>query len=142
MDSTGVWSRWPARLAIGLAAGVAIAAVDSFAFKGEVSPIIVVAILLAATVTSGAIWGRRGWVPAAAAWASVPLAHLFKRILGLPDTLQPNTYASLLMLAAFTLAVALAGTGCGVLLRRLTAVAGDGGPKRSQPAVAAPDESG
>jgi hypothetical protein len=51
------------------------------------------------------------------------LAHLIKHVLGLPDTMQPNTYTSILMLAAFTLAVATIGTGCGILLRRLTAVA-------------------
>ena len=108
------------RLGAGLAAGAAIVYVDNFAFEGEVSPIIIVAMLLAATATAGAIWGRRGWVTAAAAWACVPLAHLVKHVLGLPDTLQPNTYASILVLAAFSLVVATAGTGCGVLVHRLT----------------------
>ena len=121
MDSTGLWSRWPVRLGAGFAAGAAIAAVDNFAFEGEVSPIIIVAMLLAATATAGVVWGRRGWVTAAAAWACVPSAHLIKHILGLPDTLQPDTYASILMLAAFTLAVAVVGAGCGVVLRRLKA---------------------
>ena len=131
MDSTGLWSRWPVRLGAGLAAGAAIATVDSFAFEGEVSPIVIVAMLLAAAATAGVVWGRRGWVTAAAAWAWVPLAHLIKHVLGLPDTLQPDTYASILMLAAFTLAVALVGTGCGVLLRRVTTAAADGGRKET-----------
>jgi hypothetical protein len=44
---------------------------------------------------------------------------LTKRILSLPDTLHPNTYTSILMLAVFSLAVVAAGTGCGLLIRRL-----------------------
>jgi hypothetical protein len=45
--------------------------------------------------------------------------HLAKRILGLPDTLHPNTYASILMLAAFSFAVAVVGAGWGLVVRRL-----------------------
>jgi hypothetical protein len=120
MNSIAFWNKWPVRLGAGLAAGAAITYVDNFAFAGEVSPIIIVAMLLVATATAGAIWGQRGWVAVAAAWACVPLAHLVKHVLGLPDTLQPNTYKSILMLAAFTLVVAALGTGCGLLLRRLT----------------------
>ena len=128
MDSIGFRSKLPVRLGIGFAAGAAIVYVDNWAFVGEVSPILIVAMLLAATATAGAIWGRRGWVASFAAWVCVPLAHLVKHVLGLPDTLHPNTYASILMLAAFTLAVASIGTGCGVLFRRLKAVAASGGP--------------
>ena len=118
------WSKFPGRLAAGLAAGAAIAWVDNVAFEGEVSPIIIVVMLLAATITAGAVWGRRGWVPAAAAWVCVPLAHLVKQAFGLPDTLHPNTYMSILYLAAFTLVVASVGTGCGVLVHRLASGAG------------------
>jgi hypothetical protein len=107
------------RIGIGVAAGGAIAAVDNLVSGGEVSPIVVVALLLAATAAAGAAWGRSGRVAAAAAWVCVPAAHLVKHILGLPDTLQPNTYGSIAMLAAFTLAVAAIGAGSGVWLRRL-----------------------
>jgi hypothetical protein len=102
----------------GLLAGAAIAAVDNFAFGGEVSPIIIVALLLAATGIAGAFWGRRGWLAAFLTGACVPSAHLARHLLGLPDTLHPNTYASILKLAAFCLAVALVGLAAGVLLRR------------------------
>lgn len=110
---------WPARLGVGLAAGVAIALVDNYAFAGEVSPIVIVGLLFAATAAAGAIWGREAWIAAAGVWACVPLAHLVKHVLGWPDTLHPNTYASILKLACFSLVVAMAGTGCGVLARRL-----------------------
>ena len=109
---------WPVRLIAGLAVGAVIAAVDNVIFGGEVSPIIIVAMLLAATTTAGLVWGRRGWPAAFAVWAWVPAAHLAKRVLGLPDTLHPNTYASILMLGSFTLVVATVGIACGLLARR------------------------
>jgi len=112
-------SKWPARLGVGLVAGAAIVYVDNFAFQGEVSPFVIVAMLLAATAMAGAMWGRKGWLAAAVTWACVPLAHIVKHVVGLPDTLHPNTYASILLLAAFTLVVATVGTACGVLSRRL-----------------------
>ena len=107
------------RLGIGLASGIAIAAVDSLAFRGEVSPIVIVALLLGATAAFGAIWGSRSWFPALTAWVCLPFTHLLKRLLGLPDTLHPNTWASLLPLAAFTFTVAALGTAGGLLAHRL-----------------------
>jgi hypothetical protein len=47
------------------------------------------------------------------------LVHLVKRTLNLPDTLHPNIYVSILMLAGFSLVVATIGTGCGMLARGL-----------------------
>jgi hypothetical protein len=125
-----VRSNWPTQLGVGLVAGAAIVYVDNWAFEGEVSPIIIVALLLAATAMAGATWGRRGWVAAAVMWVCVPTAHAVKHVLGLPDTLHPNTYASIVYLAAFTLVVATAGTGCGVLIRKLAigSVARNQGP--------------
>jgi hypothetical protein len=110
---------WLVRLGVGLIVGATIAAVDNFAFNGEISPIVVIAMLLAATTTAGLTPERLGWVTAGAVWIWVPGAHLVKRILGVPDTLHPNSYKSILMLAVFSLVVTAAGTGCGLLLRRL-----------------------
>ena len=112
------WRTWLKRLAIGLGTGLAIAAVDSFAFGGEVSPIVIVILLVATTAAFGGIWGRGGWTAAVATWVCVPLAHVVKHVLGLPDTLHPNTYTSILMLAAFTLVVTTIGTGAGILLHK------------------------
>ena len=87
-------------------------------FQGEVSPIVIVALVVAATASEGALWGRSGSMAAAVTWACVPLAHVVKHVLELPDTLHPNTYTSIFYLAAFTLVVATVGTGSGVLARR------------------------
>ncbi len=112
-------SKWPTHLGVGLFAGAAIVYVDNWSLEGEVSPIIIVALILAATVMAGAMWRRSGWRSAAVTWACVPLAHVVKHVLDLPDTLHPNTYTSILYLAAFTLVVAMGGTACGMLIRRL-----------------------
>jgi hypothetical protein len=115
-----ILSKWQVRLAIGFIAGAIIVYGDNFAFQGEVSPIVIVVMLLAVTVTAGTIWGWRGWAIVIAAWVGVPTAHLVKHGLGLPDTLNPNTYTSILMLAIFTFVISTIGIGSGVLLRRLT----------------------
>ena len=59
---TTMLSNWTARLGVGLGAGAAIVYVDNWTFGGEVSPIVIVALMLAATSMAGAIWGRSGWI--------------------------------------------------------------------------------
>jgi hypothetical protein len=111
----------PSRFGAGLAAGLAIAYVDNVAFNGEVSPIVIVGMLLAVGAIATGGWGRSGWLTAATAWLCVPGVHLVKHLLALPDTMQPNTYTSILMLAAFTLVVTTLGSGAGLLIHRGTA---------------------
>lgn len=86
---------------------------------GEVSPIVIVALLIVAAATSGVIWGWLGWFVTVSAWICVPMAHLIKHLLGLPDTLNPNTYSSILMLALFSFVVSTIGLLGGDLLHRL-----------------------
>jgi len=104
---------------VGLAAvaGMAISAVDNFAFGGEISPIAVVALLLLATACVGLGWSKWRWAAVAAVWVWLPSAHVFKHLLNLPDTLHPNTYPSIAMLAGFSLFVSLIGLGVGALVR-------------------------
>lgn len=106
------------RFGCGFVAGLVIAFVDNIAFQGEVSPIVIVVMLLIAAATAAGLWGRQGWIAAAGTWLCVPLVHLVKHVFGLPDTLHPNTYTSILMLAAFTLAVTALGAGGGLLIHR------------------------
>ncbi len=120
MNSGNKTISWLAPGGIGIAVGFAISAVDNFAFDGEVSPVLIVALLLGASATFGIIWGWRGWTAMVSAWICVPLAHLIKHLLGLPDTLNPNTYTSILMLAGFTLVVSAIGFSGGIVVRKVT----------------------
>jgi hypothetical protein len=115
---------WPVRLGVGLGAGAVNAFVDNVASGGEVSPVVTAALLFAESAAAGALWGKEGWLAAVAAWAPLPLAHLVKRVLGLPDTLQPNSYRSILYLAGFTLAVSAGGFSVGLLFRAASPPAG------------------
>jgi len=103
-------------LAFGLAAGCAIAWVDNFAFEGEVSPAVIVVLLFIAAFIATAIWGRRGWLSAAAIWIWVPSAHLVKHVMGMSDTLHPNTYASIAKLAVFSLFITAFGATAGFMI--------------------------
>jgi hypothetical protein len=101
-----------------MAAGAGIAAADNLAFGGEISPVVILALLLAATVTAGFVGGGRGAGAAMTSWAWVPGVHLVKWALGLPDTLHPSTLGSIGKMAAVTLTVAAAGCMGGVAARR------------------------
>jgi hypothetical protein len=65
----------------------------------------------------GAARGLSGAPAAAIAWACLPLAHVAKHVLGAPETLHPNAFASILKLAIFSLGVAGIARGIGLLLR-------------------------
>jgi hypothetical protein len=119
MESKAVVITSRGLVAIGTAAGLVIAAVDNFAFEGEVSPIVIVVMLCGVTAIAGGLFMWRGWLAAACVWVCLPLAHLSKHVLGLSDTLNPNTYMSIMMLATFTFLISAIGFGAGVLLRRL-----------------------
>ena len=106
----------PTRIGFGIACGTAIALVDNLASGGEVSPVVVVVLLLATSVTGGALWGLSGWPAAAIVWAAVPAPHVVKLAVGLEDTLHPATWASIGQLAAFTAFVVACGTAVGALL--------------------------
>jgi hypothetical protein len=107
------------RVGIGVIVGAGIAALDNFAFGGEVSPIVIVGMLLFFGAAVGMIWGGRGAVAAAIAWVWLPTAHVLKHLMRLPDTIHPNNYASLLKLGAFTFVVTAIGLGLGLGFRRL-----------------------
>ncbi len=109
------------RAGIGVIVGAGIAAVDNFAFGGEVSPIVIVGMLLVFGAAAGTIWGLRAAVATAIVWVWLPLAHVLKHMMRLPDTIHPNTYASIVKLGVFTFAVTAIGLGLGLAFRRILA---------------------
>lgn len=113
-------SGWQMRFLVGFIIGAIIVFIDNFAFQGEVSPIVIVILLFVSTITVGTIWKWQAWIAAATVWISVPMAHIIKHLLGLPDTLHPNTYTSILMLAAFTFVISAIGFLFGTLINRIS----------------------
>ena len=109
-------AKLPGRIACGLVIGAFIAFIDNVAFEGEVSPIVIVALLFVTAAAAGFLWGWQGWNVASTAWICVPLTHLVKHMLGLPDSIHPNTYNSIFMLALFTLLITAIGLTGGALL--------------------------
>jgi len=95
--------------------GLIAAAVDNFAAGGEVSPITIIGLLSASAGLLGFARPRSAWASAVLVGAWVPAAHLAKHVLGLPDTLHPNTYRSIAMLTAFCLVVSLVAAYLGAL---------------------------
>jgi hypothetical protein len=120
------FSNWLIRLLAGLIAGAIIVFIDNFASQGEVSPIVIVIMLLVSTITVGAIWKWPAWISAVTLWIFVPMAHVIKHVLGLPDTLHPNTYTSILLLAVFTFVISAIGFLFGTLINQIS----KGSPKK------------
>jgi len=108
-----------APLVVGLLCGAAISAVDNFTFDGEISPIVIVGMLLLVAGTLATIWGTRALTAAVLAWTWLPSAHVLKHAFGLPDTMHPNTYSSILALAAFSLVITAVRFGLGLMLGRV-----------------------
>jgi hypothetical protein len=107
------------RIFAGLVIGAIIAFVDNFSFQGEVSPIVIVVLLLVAAISIGASWKWHGLITIALMWLWLPMAHVVKKVLGLPDTLHPNTYTSILMYTIFTFAVSAIGLLLGVSINKI-----------------------
>ena len=108
----------PRQLVIAIIGGFAIAAVDSVASGGEISPIVVAALLFAFAGVLGGLVHNGRILCTLAAWLCLPFVHFVKHVLHLPDTLHPNTYRSISYLAVFTFVVAIAGMASGWALAR------------------------
>lgn len=104
---------------IGLAIGSCIALIDNYAFKGEISPIVIVALLFFSAFSVVAFFGNPGCIAAIGIWFCLPMSHFIKISLGLPDTLHPATFGSAVLLAVFTIIVVSIGSVCGMVFRRL-----------------------
>lgn len=94
---------------VGFIIGAIISSVDNFSFQGEVSPIVVVILLFVGAISIGITWKWHGLITVALIWLWLPMAHVVKKVLGLPDTLHPNTYTSILLLAVFTFVISAIG---------------------------------
>lgn len=101
----------------GLVAGLVISAVDLYAAGGHIPPVVIVALQILASAALGAAWGWAAWPAAIAVAAPLPAVHAIRHGLGWPDTITPNTWDSIVMMALFALAVAGAGFAAGAVLK-------------------------
>ena len=108
------------RIFYGLIAGAVIAWVDNYTMGGEVTPIVIVALLLTAAALAGIIWKYRCWSASLLIWAFNPAVHFIKHYFGWQDSIQPNTYPSIVKLAIFTFVITAIGSFAGIFIRSVS----------------------
>lgn len=118
MDTTGKPVLY-LKTIVSVVVGILLSVIDNFASGGELSPIVIVVLLFVAVLIYGLLWGWKGWNSAVATWMWLPLIHLVKRAANLPDTIHPNTFQSILLLAVFSLVVSGVGLSLGAIINRL-----------------------
>ena len=101
--------------------GLAIACGDLFADRGEISPAVVLFLLLIAGAIVGAIHGRFSLVLAVLTAISLPGIHLALHLAGRKTTLQPDTVTSILMVGVVAVCAATIGVLIGAAARRTAA---------------------
>lgn len=104
---------YPAAIILGLV----IAYVDLFADRGEISPAVVLFLLLIA----GAIHRKFSLLLAVLTAVSLPAVHLALHVAGRKTTLQPDTVTSILMIGAVSACAATIGVLIGAAARRTAA---------------------
>ncbi len=122
MDRAKKASAMAALIASGL--GLLIAALDTAAPFGDDSSKLTILLWLMAGGSLGFVMPSRPWRWAMLVGPWLPLTHLLAHVLGLPDSIHPNTYATILTLVPVSLAVCSVGAYGGALTRRLLAQPG------------------
>ncbi len=101
--------------------GLIIVCVDLFADRGEISPAVVLALLLGAGAIVGAIHKRFSVLLAVLTAVSLPGIHLALHLAGRKTTLQPDTVTSILMVGVVAVCAATIGVLIGAAARRTAA---------------------
>lgn len=109
---------WQKQIVIGLIIGLTISVIDNYAFKDELSPVVLVLMLLTVSGFSGLLFGWHGWFTVFIIWLFVPATNFIKYIFDLKSTLHPNTINSILKFTLFSFAITVIGFAIGVILRR------------------------
>jgi hypothetical protein len=107
-----------AAYAMAVAHGLLVAAFDVAAPFGDDTEKCTVLLWLLSCGSLGLLRPRRPWRWALLVGPWVPAVHAARHALGLPDSLNPNTYVTVLILLPVSLAVCLAGAYAGSLVGR------------------------
>jgi hypothetical protein len=105
---------------LGVLLGLAAAWQDVAAPFGDDTAQATLLLWLASGGLLGLLQPRRPWRWAVLVAPWVPLAHLALHALGRPDPINPNTYATILLLLPVSLVACSLGAYGGSLARRLT----------------------
>jgi|GEM_PF-5378839 len=100
-------------------AGITISMIDNYAMNGEISPIVIVMLLFLSVTALSAFNPNNVWLNALLVWIWLPASHLIKHLLEMPDSIYPNTYKSILLLALFTFTICIVGLLIGIGIRRV-----------------------
>jgi len=98
--------------------GLFISALDNYAFEGEISPIFIIMLLFLFSSGMALIINTEAYILSIIIWVFLPAVHFIKHLLGLSDSIQPNTYESILLLALVTFAVSQVGFMVGCTIRK------------------------
>jgi len=98
--------------------GFGIVFVDLFADGGEISPAVVLSLLLVAGAIIGVIHSRFSFWLALLISISLPAVHLILHLRGYKTKLQPDTVASILLVGMVALCTACIGVLIGASARR------------------------
>jgi hypothetical protein len=98
--------------------GLFISALDNCAFGGEISPVIVIMLLFLFCAGMAFIVNTYAYLISIIIWIFLPLVHFINHLLGFTDSIQPNTYQSIFLLALVTFAVSQIGFVVGRIIRK------------------------
>jgi hypothetical protein len=103
---------------LGVALGLVTAAADVASPWGDDTGKVVLLLWLVSAALLGFLRPARPWrwAPLVGLW--LPLAHLVLLALGLPDTINPNTWSTAAILVPVALAACLIGAYGGAFLRK------------------------
>jgi hypothetical protein len=104
---------------LGVLSGLLVAWLDVRAPWGDDSAKVVLLLWVAVTGPLGYLRPRRPWRWALVVGPWLPLTHLARHVLGMPDMIHPNTYATILLLFPVSVAACSLGAYGGALLRRV-----------------------
>jgi hypothetical protein len=98
--------------------GLVIAALDRASFFGDDSAQFTVFLWLLASGLLGFTRPRRPWLWAVLIGPWLSLTNLVRHVLGLPGSVHPDTYTTILLLLPLSLAICSLGAYGGALARR------------------------
>ncbi len=107
---------------VGALVGLGIGLLDVSAPWGDDSAKLTILLWLVGAGVLGFLYPAQAWRWAPVVGLGVPAVHFLLHVLRMPDSLNPNTLWTILILVPVSVAVCLMGAYAGVLVRRVGSV--------------------